>query len=222
MTTLVRLPSGLVIDGWRVLKELGNGGFAVVYLVEKNGQRRALKVARRRQASGDDRQTHDRVMREVTVLLMLMEQGGHPNIIKTHGHGYTETGNVYLVLDYVDGWTLDEWKVKKHPTFREILRVIAKIAAALVYMHGLGILHRDLKLPNVLIRKSDGEPIIIDFSCATYAQAKALTEGGFPPGTDRFRAPEQFEHSAPAQGRAPGAVCLPGGRRNLCGRRDAL
>jgi serine/threonine-protein kinase len=93
----------------------------------------------------------------------------------------------------VDGWTLDEWKVKKHPSFREILRVIGKVAAALAYMHGLGILHRDLKLPNVIIRKSDGEPIIIDFSAATYTQAGDLTGSGFPPGTDRFRPPEQFE-----------------------------
>jgi serine/threonine protein kinase len=191
--TLTRLPSGLFIDGWRVLKELGNGGFAVVYLVEKNGQHRALKVARHREASGDDKQTHDRVMRELTVLLMLMAPG-HPNIVRCYGHGSTETGNMYLVLEYVDGWTFDEWKEKKHPTFREILRVIAKIAAALAYMHGRGILHRDLKLLNILIRKSDGEPIIIDFSCATYTQAEDLTEGGFPPGTDRFRPPEQFEH----------------------------
>jgi serine/threonine protein kinase len=191
--TLTRLPSGLVIDGWRVVEMLGDGGFAVVYLVEKNGQRRALKVARHREASGDDKQTHDRVKRELTVLLMLNEQGGHPNIVRCCGHGYAETGNLYLVLDYVDGWTLDEWKVKKHPSFREILRVIGKVCAALAYMHGLGILHRDLKLSNVVIRKSDGEPIVIDFSCATYTQAKALTEGGFPPGTDRFRPPEQFE-----------------------------
>ena len=146
--TLIRLPSGILIDGWHVLKELGNGGFAVVYLVEKNDQRRALKVARHREASGDDKQTHARVLREVTILLML----DHPNIVRHYGYGYAETGNVYLALEYVDGWTLDEWKEKKHPTFREILRVIAKVAAALAYMHGLGILHRDLKLPNIIIR----------------------------------------------------------------------
>ncbi len=101
---------------------------------------------------------------------------------------------MYLALEYVDGWTLAEWREKKHPSFREILRVIAKVAAALAYMHGLGILHRDLKLPNVVIRKSDGEPIIIDFSCATHTHAAALTESGLHPGTDRFRAPQQFEH----------------------------
>ena len=186
---LIRLPSGASIDGWHVLKELGDGGFAVVYLVEKNGLCRALKVARHRNASGDEKQTHARVMRELTALLML----DHPNIIRHCGYGYAESGNVYLALEYVDGWTLGEWKERKHPTFHEILRVFVKIAAALTYMHSRGILHRDLKLSNVLIRKSDGEPIIIDFSCATYTQAEDLTESGLPPGTDRFRAPEQFK-----------------------------
>ena len=190
MKTLLRLPSGLFIDGWHVLKELGNGGFAVVYLVEKNGLRRAVKVARHRQASGDDKQTHARLKRELTVLSML----DHPNIVALCGHGYAEAGNFYLALEYVDGWTLDEWKERKHPTFHEILRVFVKIAAALAYMHSRGILHRDLKLANVVIRKSDGEPVIIDFGCATYEQAADLTESGLPPGTDRFRAPEQFTY----------------------------
>ncbi|KFE67275.1 serine/threonine protein kinase [Hyalangium minutum] len=186
---LIRLPWGAVIDGWHVLKELGDGGFAVVYLAEKNGQRRAIKVARHRDASGDDKQTHARLKRELTVLSML----DHPNIVELCGHGYAEAGNFYLALEYVDGWTLGEWKERKHPTFHEILSVFVKIAEALLYMHSRGILHRDLKLANVVIRKSDGKPIIIDFSCATYTQAADLTESGLPPGTDRFRAPEQFK-----------------------------
>ena len=140
-------------------------------------------------------------MRELTVLSMLT----HPNIVALRGLGYAESGNVYLALDYVDGWTLGEWKERKHPTFHEVLRVFVKIADALVYMHSRGILHRDLKLSNVLIRKSDGEPVIIDFSCATYTLAADLTESGLPPGTDRFRAPEAFkflrEHKEEHRGR---------------------
>jgi serine/threonine protein kinase len=182
------LPSGTVIDGWQVVRELGNGGFAVVYLVEKNGRPHALKLARHRDASGDEKQTHARVVRELNILLML----SHTNIIKPRGYGYAETGNVYLVLDYVGGWTLGEWVERKHPTAHEVLSAFVKIADALAYMHGRGVLHRDLKLSNVLIRKSDGEPVIIDYSCATYTLADDLTESGLPPGTDRYRAPEQF------------------------------
>ncbi|WP_140793728.1 serine/threonine protein kinase [Myxococcus xanthus] len=188
--------AGMSVDGWRVIRELGNGGFAVVFLVEKYGRRSALKVARHRDSSGDDKQTHARTLREVSALLLL----DHPNIVKQRGYGYSEHGNVYLALEYVEGWTLAEWVERKHPTVREVLHVFDKICSALSYMHSRGVLHRDLKLSNVLIRKSDGEPIIIDFSCANYSLAEELTDAGLPPGTDRFRAPEQFkwlrEHKA--------------------------
>jgi len=187
-SNLIRLPTGAVIDGWHVVKELGNGGFAVVYLVEDNDKPYALKLARHREASGDERQTHRRILRELSIITSL----NHPNIVRHHGSGHTEIGNVYLVLEYVDGWTLAEWKERKHPTAHEILRVFVKIASALAYMHERGILHRDLKPANILIRKSDGEPVIIDFSVATCPHADDLTDGGLPPGTERYRAPEQF------------------------------
>jgi len=187
--TLLHALPGSLIDGWQVSKALGDGGFACVFLGEKNGRHRAIKVAQHRESSGDSKQTHARTLRELTALLML----NHPNILRPQGYGLAESGNLYLVLDYVDGWTLAEWAERKHPTVREILGVFEKLTGALAYMHGRGILHRDLKLSNVLIRKSDGEPVIIDFSCATYTLAEALTDGGLPPGTERYRAPEQFE-----------------------------
>ena len=190
---LVGLPPGAVIDGFKVIKPLGDGGFAFVYLVEKNGKRYALKLARHREASGDDKRTHARTLRELGILVLFAD---HPNIIHTCGHGYVPdkaSGNLYLVLDYVDGWTLGEWMERKHPTVHEVLCVIVKIAAALAYIHSRGVLHRDLKWANVLIRKSDGEPIIIDLGCASHALAEDLTEEGLPPGTDRSRAPRQFQ-----------------------------
>jgi tRNA A-37 threonylcarbamoyl transferase component Bud32 len=191
--TLVSLPPGTVIDGWKVVGVLGNGGFAVVYLVEKQGKLYALKLARHRQSSGDEKQTHARTLRELAVLLML---GEHPNIVQVCGLGYwpdKATGNVFLVLEYIEGWTLAQWVERKHPTAQEALGVFVKLAGALAHMHTRGVLHRDLKLANVLIRKSNGEPVIIDFGCASHALAEDLTEAGLPPGTDRFRAPEQFK-----------------------------
>ncbi|WP_164016049.1 serine/threonine protein kinase [Pyxidicoccus trucidator] len=187
--TLLHVPPGSLIDGWQVSKPLGDGGFAFVFLGEKNGRHRAIKVAQHRESSGDPKQTHARTLRELTALLML----DHPHIVRPQGYGLAESGNLYLALDYVDGWTLAEWAERKHPTVREVLGVFEKIAGALAYMHRRGVLHRDMKLSNVLIRKSDGDPVIIDFSCATYTLAEDLTDGGLPPGTDRYRAPEQFK-----------------------------
>jgi len=188
-SNLIRLPTGAVIDGWRVVRELGTGGFAFVFLVEKDGEHFALKLAKHRDDSGDDRQTHRRVLQELSIITSL----NHPNIVMHRGSGYAQAGNVYLVLEYVDGWTLGEWKERKHPTAHEILHVFVKIASALAYIHGRSVFHRDLKPSNVLIRKVDGEPVIIDFSGATYALAEDLTDGGLPPGTERFRAPEQLK-----------------------------
>ena len=185
------LPPGTLIDGWRVVKTLGDGGFAIVHHVEKNGQAFALKLSRYGPGRREDEEAHARARREVTILGML----DHPNIVRLHAHGKwpdPKAGHLYAVLDYVEGWTWAEWVQRKHPTFHEVLCACLKIVAALLYMHGKGVLHRDLKPSNVVIRKGDGEPILIDFGCATHTQADDLTESGLHPGTERYRAPEQF------------------------------
>ena len=185
------LPAGTMIDGWKVLGPLGGGGFGAVLLVEKDGKLFALKFALHREASRDDKRTHARTLRELAILLTV----DHPNIIKPHGYGKypdARTGNVFVVLDYVEGWTLAQWVERKHPTAKEIARVFRKIAAALAYLHARSVLHRDLKLSNVLIRKSDGEPIIIDFGCAIHAHSEELTDVPIPPGTSRYQPPQVF------------------------------
>jgi serine/threonine-protein kinase len=131
------------------------------------------------------------MLRELAILAQLV---GHPHVAQLCGHGYLPgSGNMYLLLEYVEGWTLAQWLECKHPTMHEVLRVFEKIAAALASLHSRGFLHRDLKLANVLIRQSDGEPVLIDFGCADHAMSADLTGEGLPPGTDRFRAPEQFK-----------------------------
>ncbi len=184
-----QLPAGTMIDTWKVVRLLGDGGFGAVALVERDGQRYALKLALRRESSRDDKRTHARTERELAILLMLE----HPNILKPLAHarwGDPRKGNVYFVMDYVEGWTLAHWVKRKHPTFREIIRVFRKLAAVLAYLHGKGIFHRDLKLVNVLLRKSDGQPVLIDFGCATHAHAEELTDSPAPPGTPRYQPPQ--------------------------------
>jgi eukaryotic-like serine/threonine-protein kinase len=185
------LPAGTMIADWKVVRSLGGGGFGAVLLVEKDGKPFALKFALHREVSRDDKRTHSRTLRELAILLTME----HPNIIKPHGYGkYPDArkGNVFVVLDYVEGWTLAQWVERKHPTAKEVARVFRKIAAALAYLHARGVLHRDLKLSNVLLRKSDGEPIIIDFGCAIHAYSEELTDFPIPPGTPRYHPPLVF------------------------------
>jgi serine/threonine protein kinase len=183
------LPAGTVIAGWKVVRTLGGGGFGTVQLVNQDEELCALKFAFRGEDSRDEKRTHARALREVALLLLM----DHPNIIKPRAYGHWHKGrkgNVYLVMDYVEGWTLAQWVERKHPTIREIIRVFRKLAAALAYLHAQGILHRDLKLLNVLIRKSDGEPILIDFGCAIHAHSEELTDLPAPPGTPRSHPPQ--------------------------------
>jgi len=184
------LQPGQMVDGWRVLRLLGSGTYGAVYLVEKDGQRFAMKIAMHRASSGDAEQADARLMLE---MVCLVQVSGHPNIVRVHAHGRwpdVTKGWFYVVLDYVEGYTLGEWVEKMHPTAREVVRVFAKLAAALAHLHARGVFHRDLKLGNILVRASDGEPFILDFSAGDYTLAPELTDSPLPPGTRRYRSPE--------------------------------
>ena len=183
------LRPGTCIDSFRIVKALGEGANGVVLLVKRRGRQFALKLARRREVSDDAAKTNQRMTRELGCLLHLE----HPNIIRARawGHYPDLVGDYsYLVLDYVDGWTLAEWLEKARPTFKQVARVFMQLADALDYMHRRGVFHRDISLSNILIRKDDGQPFIVDFGAGDFANAQELTEGPLPPGTNRFRAPE--------------------------------
>jgi len=184
-----QFPPGTMIDGWKVVRPLGGGGFGVVLLVERDGQRYALKLALRRKSRRDNKRTHERTERELAMLLML----DHPHIVKTFAYarwGDPRTGHLYFVMDYVEGWTLAEWVKKKHVTFRELIRVFRKLAGALAYLHAKAMFHRDLKLVNVMVDKRTGEPVLVDFGCATHAHAEKLTDYPLPPGTPSYQPPQ--------------------------------
>ncbi|QDE93644.1 protein kinase [Myxococcus xanthus] len=184
------LQPGQTVDGWRVVKPLGAGSFGAVYLVEKEGHHFAMKMAMHRASSGDAEQADARLLRE---MVCLSQVRGHANVVKVHAHGrwqHPTQGWLYVVLDYVEGYTLGEWVEKTHPTAHEVARVFGKLSGALAHLHSRGVFHRDLKLGNILVRATDGEPFILDFSAGDYTLAPELTDTPLPPGTRRYRSPE--------------------------------
>ncbi|HYI01469.1 serine/threonine-protein kinase [Hyalangium sp.] len=182
------LKPGQMVDGWRIVRRIGRGGYAVVYEVEKDGQRFALKVACQTERSRDPRQVDARAMREVACLQQLR----HRHIIRMWAHGRwpdPRSGFLYIVLDFVDGYTLARWVEQTHPTPHEVVVLFRKLFEALEHMHGRDVFHRDLSLRNIMVTQ-EGEPVIIDFGAADYAAAEELTDGPLPPGTPRNRSPE--------------------------------
>ncbi|MFL5347847.1 MAG: serine/threonine protein kinase [Hyalangium sp.] len=186
------LPPGTSIHGWRVVKKLGQGGYGVLYLVELGGYFFALKMAQHRADSGDTAHTDARIRRELSCLSLVH----HPHIVRVWSHGYwphPQEGFLFLVEDYVEGYTLAEWAEHTHPTFRQVVALLEPVADALETAHQIGIFHRDLKPSNILVRQRDHGPVITDFSVGDHPLAEELTEGPVPPGTRRYRSPEALK-----------------------------
>jgi serine/threonine protein kinase len=182
------LKPGQMVSHWRIVRRIGRGGYAVVYEVEKDGQRFALKLACQTERSLDPKQTDARARREAACLQLL----NHRHIIRMRGQGRwpdTLSGFHYIVLDFVDGYTLARWVERTNPTPHEVVVLFLKLFEALEHMHGKNVFHRDLSLRNIMVTK-DGEPVIIDFGAADHATAEDLTDGPLPPGTPRVRSPE--------------------------------
>jgi len=185
------LLEGTLVDSWRIVRRLGGGTYGTVYLVEKAGAFFALKIARYRERSRDERHTDERAQREMSCLLALR----HPHIARVWGHGrwpHPKEGFFYLVMDYVEGFTLEGWVEHTRATAHEVVVLMEKVFGAVAHMHAQGIFHRDLKPGNILVRANSQEPVVVDYGTAHYpvAPGPRLTDTRLPPGTPRYTSPE--------------------------------
>ncbi|MFP2909263.1 serine/threonine protein kinase [Pyxidicoccus sp. 3LFB2] len=180
------LKPGARLDAYRIHEWRGGGAYGDVYRGVKDGRPYALKLSKHRQSSDDPAKTYMRQLRELVCLV----QVDHPNIARVEGWTRTAAGYGCLVLEYVEGLTLAEWLQETRPTFQQVVRLFAKLADALAHLHSRSVHHRDLSLSNVMVRKSNGEPVIIDLGASEFSGALELTDAPLPPGTNRYRSPE--------------------------------
>jgi serine/threonine-protein kinase len=177
-----------IIDGrYRVLRRLGSGGMADVYLVEDQqlGRRVALKLLYRHLA--EDVQFVERFRREASSAAGLQ----HPNIVGIFDRGEWD-GTYYIAMEYIEGHTLKEIIRERGPAPPEAaVDVVLQILRAARYAHQRGIVHRDLKPHNVLIDE-DGRVKVTDFGIAR-AGASDMTETGSIMGTAQYLSPEQAQ-----------------------------
>jgi beta-lactam-binding protein with PASTA domain/predicted Ser/Thr protein kinase len=181
-----------VFDGrYRVLRRLGSGGMANVYLAEDEelGRQVAIKILNDRHAADD--QFVERFRREAKNAAGL----SHPNIVQIYDRGEAE-GTYYIAMEYLEGQTLKELAVVRRPVpIREAIAYARQILAALRFAHRKGIVHRDIKPHNALI-DDDGRVKVTDFGIARAGPASQMTEAGSIIGTAQYLSPEQARGGA--------------------------
>jgi beta-lactam-binding protein with PASTA domain/tRNA A-37 threonylcarbamoyl transferase component Bud32 len=175
-----------LFDGrYRIIRRLGSGGMANVYLAEDEelGRRVAIKVLDEKHANDD--QFVERFRREAKNAASL----SHPNIVSIYDRGEAE-GTYYIAMEYIEGRTLKDLIVAHGPLpVDKAVAYARQILGALRFAHRKGIVHRDIKPHNVLV-DSDGRLKVTDFGIAR-AGASQMTEAGSIIGTAQYLSPEQ-------------------------------
>jgi beta-lactam-binding protein with PASTA domain/predicted Ser/Thr protein kinase len=177
---------GTVFDGrYRIVRKLGAGGMADVYLAEDQelGRQVAIKILNDRHAADDS--FIERFRREAKNAAGL----SHPNIVSIYDRGEAE-GTYYIAMEFLDGRSLKELIVGRGPApIKVAIEYARNILAALGAAHRQGIVHRDIKPHNVLIG-AEGRVKVTDFGIAR-SGASQMTEVGSIIGTAQYLSPEQ-------------------------------
>jgi eukaryotic-like serine/threonine-protein kinase len=151
------------IGRYRIVRLLGEGGMGSVYEAEQSEPRRtvALKIVKVGFATPERLK---RFRQEGQILAGL----AHPNIARLLDAGYTESGDPFLVMEYVEGLPVDQWCEQHHLDLPARLRLFQKLCEAVQFAHQNLVVHRDLKPGNVLVT-AEGEPKLLDFGIAKLA-----------------------------------------------------
>ena len=196
----------LLANRYRIIRQLGQGGMGSVWLAEDmqlDNKQFAIKMLPPILVS--NKRAYRQLKDEALVAMKLT----HPNIVTLRAFE-ENNGNPFLVMDYIDGETLDDYlyekckvenvkcKVSGGLSEDEVIRLLKPIAAALDYAHGEGVVHRDVKPANVMIRK-DGHPFILDFGIAREMQeTMTRVTGKLSSGTLLYMSPEQLNGARPS------------------------
>lgn len=190
---------GSKVSHYRILEKIGAGGMGEVYLAEdmKLGRKVAIKILSEEYTTNKDR-LH-RFEQEAAAASNL----NHPNILTIHEVG-TDNGHHFIATEYIDGVTLRRKAAEAPLEIKEILDIAIQIASALEEAHAAGIVHRDIKPDNVMVRRN-GYVKVLDFGLAKLtetvdrspldpdAATRVLvqTDAGVVMGTSHYMSPEQ-------------------------------
>ncbi|WNG37904.1 serine/threonine protein kinase [Archangium violaceum] len=184
-----RLEPGTEVAGFAIEGLLAAGSFGTVYRARRGRRPFAIKLVG----------IEPRSNREVDALRLMR----HPNVVSFHGYGFwpdDEPRYLVLALELVEGRPLDVWAKEENPSALElVMQVLLPFALTLADVHAAGVVHRDLKEANIVVRKEDGQPVLVDFGAAVLEGAQRLTMR-MPPGTPEYRSPEVWRFAREWEG----------------------
>jgi WD40 repeat protein/serine/threonine protein kinase len=187
-------PAGRRIGRYKLLEQIGEGGFGVVWMAEQEEpvrRRVALKIIK---LGMDTKEVVARFEAERQALAMM----DHPNIASVFDGGATDTGRPYFVMELVKGVPITSYCDANQLSTRERLELFMQVCRAVQHAHQKGVIHRDLKPSNILVTEQDGapQPKVIDFGVAKATQARLTERTLFTGlhqmiGTPAYMSPEQ-------------------------------
>src|SRR5215471_10549724 len=193
-TSVDDLMVGRHFGDYKIVRRIGQGGMAAVFLARRADDEYTKEVAIKLVQPGlDSREQLSRFRNERQTLAGL----DHPNIVKLLDGGSTTDGLPFLVMDYVEGSPIDEYCDRHKLHIDERLHLFCRVCEAVEYAHEKSIVHRDLKPSNILVT-ADGVPRLLDFGIAkvldpeTAAQSLVLTHTGTRCMTPAYASPEQM------------------------------
>jgi serine/threonine protein kinase len=192
--TLVKddISIGLTLGPYRIERELGRGGMAVVYLAFRTDGQFQKHVAIKLIKRGMDSATVvERLRRERSILAQL----DHPNIGRLLDGGTTVDGLPYIIMEYVEGLPIDRFCAERELGIEQRCALMEKVFDAVSYAHRKLVVHRDLKPSNILVT-ADGTPKLLDFGLAKILDAEpdggvTAADRGYPL-TPNYASPEQL------------------------------
>lgn len=185
-------PGEVYAGGIRIIRVLGVGSFARVYEVEVPGyeEHLALKLTREPVTAGEQAQ---RALREITILRSLT----NPHVVRTFDCGLRPDGHIYLLMDLLEGCTLEQWHGFEEPLHpAQAVTIVHQACLGLAEAHAMGIVHRDVKPENVFIEET-GQIKMLDFGLArswdgTPVVGVNASETHMVVGTPHYSQPEQL------------------------------
>ncbi len=176
------------LPGYEMVKKIGNGSSGVILLVKKGAQKYALKMLRHDLFGNQSGKIQiERFLREAEIL----SQVDHPNVVKIYESGLSANGSIpYILMEYVNGSNLTWWIKNRSISIRKKVKILLKICEALQAIHQRGILHRDIKPGNIMLR-NDLTVKLTDFGIARIIDS-TLTAAIEVIGSPAYMAPESF------------------------------